>query len=203
MVVPAAAVYLVLRLIFGFLDQLLQPLLTRTGVKDIPGLGIALLVVVIYFSGLVARFVIGRRLIALAEQVINRVPFIGFIYKSARQATELFASPDGRKFNRVVLIDFPRKGTKSFGLVTARMIDENNQPILAVYVPTTPTPYSGFLILVPEDEVITVDMSVDEVMRIIISGGILSPERISRAETQSGTLNGSSSARTQQKEFKE
>ena len=192
-VVPVAATVLIFKLIFDFLDPPLRDGLewivkqTFPGLDflenlqdmSFPGLGIILLLIVIYLAGLVGTHFIGRRLVALGGKMINQIPLVGIIYRTAHQATQLFtrAAEDGR--GRVVLLDFPRAGTKSIGLVTARVVGKNGEPMSAVYVPTTPNPTSGYLVIVPDEQLIPTDIPVDEAMKIVISGGFLSSDELS------------------------
>ena len=92
----------------------------------------------------------------------------------------MFSNTDNQRYSGVVLIDFPRPGIKSIGLITARMTDVEGAEMLAIYVPTTPIPSSGFLVIAPVDEVTLADISVDEAMRIVISGGVLSTPLLTR-----------------------
>lgn len=85
----------------------------------------------------------------------------------------MLSTTDDHRYSGVVLIDFPRPGIKSIGLITSRMIGTDGAEVLAVYIPTTPIPSSGFLVIVPVAEVTTTDMSVEEAMRIVVSGGVL------------------------------
>jgi len=177
-VLPVAITVLVLK----FIVDLLDPLLGKTALKfapgpEIPGLGVVALVVLVYLAGLIATHVLGRRLIRLGHRLMEVIPVVRIIYATARSAVELLSSPDkGRPYTGVVLIDFPRMGMKSIGLVTARLGVINGEEMLAVYVPTTPIPSSGFLVVVPAKDTTPTDMSVEDAMKIVISGGIVGAE---------------------------
>ena len=135
-------------------------------------------VAVILFSGVMARIVIGQRLLGWFEALIRRIPFANTIYGSARQLLDILQTkPDGTQ--RVVLIDFPHNEMKSIGFVT-RVIREQGtgRELAAVYVPTTPNPTSGYLEIVPVEKITPTDWSVDQAMSFIISGGAVSPESI-------------------------
>ncbi|MEK7814814.1 MAG: DUF502 domain-containing protein [Chloroflexota bacterium] len=178
-VLPIAITVLVLT----FIVDLLDPLLGKTALKfapvpEIPGLGVAALLVLVYLAGLIATQVLGRRLIRLGHRAMEVIPVVRIIYATARSAVELLSSsPDKQQlYSGVVLIDFPRVGMKSIGLVTARLGVINGEETLAVYVPTTPTPFSGFLVMVPAKDTTPTDMSVEDAMKIVISGGIMGAE---------------------------
>ncbi len=171
---PIGITILVLKFFFDLLDPLFEPATDLLPGRDVTGLGLAALLLLVYVVGLVAAFVVGRRLIGVGHRVMEVIPLVKGIYSTTRVAVEMLSNTNGRRYSGVVLIDFPRQGIKSIGLITARMTDSNGEEMLSVYIPTTPIPSSGFLVIVPAAEVTTTDMSVEEAMRIVISGGILS-----------------------------
>ncbi len=181
---PIGITALVLKFIFELLTPLLQPLTNLLPGPDLYGTGLVALLLLIYVVGLVAAFVIGRRLINLAHRVMEVIPLVKGIYSTTRTAVQ-FLSTSGRSengngsapYSGVVLVEFPRPGIRSVGLVTSQMYDADGQEVLSIFVPTTPIPSSGFLIIVPTSQVTYLDMSVEEAMAVVISGGILA-ERI-------------------------
>ena len=178
-VVPVAVTIIILRILFGFFDGLLKPFYDQFTDVFKPGMGIAALVLVIYLSGLVTTHFIGRRMIRLGHSIIDRVPVVNSVYRTARQATEVFSNigSDG-KFSSVVLVDFPGHGLQSIGLVTSKIKDKHGKTLLAVYMPTSPVPTSGFLVILPEDKVTPTDMPVDDAIKLIVSAGVMAPDRI-------------------------
>jgi uncharacterized membrane protein len=132
----------------------------------------------IVLVGLLARRVVGQKVLAWLELLIARIPLAKTIYGSARQLLDLLQTkPDGTQ--RVVLIDFPHNEMKSVGFVTRILRDEvTGAELAAVYVPTTPNPTSGYLEVVPVERLTPTDWSVDQAMTFIISGGAVSPDRI-------------------------
>jgi uncharacterized membrane protein len=177
-IIPLAVTFIVLRFIFTFLEDLVQPLFKALLGRTIPGLGIASLIVLLYIAGLIATNVIGGRILAVGHRFLERIPVVRTIYTVARQATDAFSGSNARKYSRVVLLDYPRQGIKTLGLVTGTLKDDSGHPLLAVYIPTTPNPTSGYLALVPEEQVTPTDLTVEEAMRVIVSGGILTPKTI-------------------------
>lgn len=171
---PIAITILVFKFFFDLLDPILQPLLQFLPGPRIPGLGIIALLVVVYAVGLIATQVVGRRLIDAAHQLMERIPVVRSIYGTTRSGVEMLSGAKGQPYRGVVLVDFPRPGMKAIGLVTAYLGTLNENEMLSVYIPTTPVPSSGFLLLVPITETTPLDMSVDDALKIIISGGILS-----------------------------
>jgi uncharacterized membrane protein len=129
--------------------------------------------------GFLSRYVAGRFVFLQAERVMQRVPLIGAIYASVKQIVETFSSQNRAVFQKVVLLQFPRQGIYAIGFVTSRSKGEaqarTTQDLWNVFVPTTPNPTSGFLVMVPKEELVELDMSVGEAMKFIISGGAVTP----------------------------
>jgi uncharacterized membrane protein len=142
---------------------------------------VALLLAVALISavGVLARYYIGKKIIDWTDRVLMRVPFLNKIYGAIKQVNDAF-SGNKHSFKTVVLVEFPREGIYSIGFLTSEQRDEVQQKtrekVVCVFVPTTPNPTSGFLILVPEEKVTKLDMSVAEGIKYIVSLGSLSPE---------------------------
>ena len=178
---PIGITALVLKFIFDLLTPILQPVTDLLPGPDVHGTGLIALLLLIYIVGLVAAFVLGRRLINVGHRIMEVIPLVKGIYSTTRTAVQLLSNsnrtedPDG--YSGVVLIEFPRPGIRSIGLVTSQMYDAEGLEVLSVYVPTTPIPSSGFLVIVPASQVEPLDMSVEDAMSVVVSGGILS-ERV-------------------------
>jgi uncharacterized membrane protein len=170
---PIGITILVLKFFFDLLNPVLEPATDLLPGREVSGLGLAALLILVYVVGLVTAFVLGRRVIALGHRVMEVIPLVKGIYGTTRAALTMLSTTDDHRYSGVVLIDFPRPGIKSIGLITSRMIGTDGAEVLAVYIPTTPIPSSGFLVIVPVAEVTTTDMSVEEAMRIVVSGGVL------------------------------
>ena len=179
-VIPVVVTFLILRFVFDFFDPLLKDLLDKfLPSYSFPGMGIVGLVIIIYLVGLVTTHVLGRRAIQIVQGGVNLIPVVRSVYRTARQATDFFSAVGGNgRYTGVVLVEFPSHGLRSIGLVTGRMQDQDGTNLLAVYMPTSPFPTSGFLVIVPETQVVPTDMAVDDAMKLIISAGIASPDRI-------------------------
>ena len=141
-------------------------------------LGLIATLAVILLSGVMARLIVGQRLLGWFEALIKRIPLASTIYGSARQLLDILQTkPDGTQ--RVVLIDFPHPDMKTLGFVTKVVREEGTgRELAAVYVPTTPNPTSGYLEIVPVEKITPTDWSVDQAMSFIISGGAVSPDSI-------------------------
>jgi uncharacterized membrane protein len=135
--------------------------------------------VVLLLTGLMVANFIGRELIGWWEDVVNRIPLVRTIYSSVKGLTETLVSGTGASFRKVVMIEYPRRDMWSFGFVTASGIEEIDRKTgkaqVCVYVPTTPNPTSGLIVMVPEDEIIELDMSVDAAMKMIVTLGVVVP----------------------------
>jgi uncharacterized membrane protein len=133
----------------------------------------------IYILGWGVSRILGRRILALVESLLNRIPLVTKVYGSTKQLVQAFQTKADDKLKRVVLVEFPHREMKAVGFMTETFIDETSGiELAAVYVPTTPNPTSGYLEIVPRDRLVFLEWSMDEAMTFIISGGTVSPGRI-------------------------
>lgn len=158
--------------------QLFQSL--DLSVTHFPGLGALTLVILVTLIGFFARQYAGRKLFELWERSINRVPLINRIYLAVRQISDSFAKGGGVIFQRPVMIQYPRRGIFSIGFVTRDckgvFCRITGKEVSSVFIPTTPNPTSGVIIFVPRDEMIPLDMTVEDAMKLIISAGTVTPD---------------------------
>lgn len=179
--VPLWLTYVVLRFVFTTLAGLTEPLLR--GVLDWPewallAVSALLSLVLIYLLGWLASWVLGRRLIHLFDRVLERIPLVQTIYGGVRKLLAVLQTSPDQPQQRVVLVDRPDDGVKVVGLVTRVLTDTaTGEEYAAVYLPSTPNPTAGTLELVSLDRVHPSDMSVDEAMSFVVSGGTVSPAR--------------------------
>jgi uncharacterized membrane protein len=172
---PIGITVLIFKFFFDLLDPLLLPVF-RNWVPgpDPPGLGLATLLVLLYLAGLITAHVYGRRVVEIGHNIFGGIPVVKSVYSTARSAVELLAtSGKDQPYSGVVLIDFPSRGLKSIGLVTANLGVQDGEEMLAVYVPASPIPTAGYLVVVAAKDVTPTQMTVDEAMKIIVSSGIL------------------------------
>lgn len=145
----------------------------------IPGLGIILVVIVLLLTGVLARNFIGRAFVGGWESLLNRIPIVRSIYGGAKNFAEIVFSDTNDSFSRVLLIEYPRKGLYSLAFQTSSELGEvqarTGDDVVCCFVPTTPNPTSGFVIMLPRDEVTVLDMDVDEALKMIISLGVVVP----------------------------
>ncbi|MDR0418106.1 MAG: DUF502 domain-containing protein [Puniceicoccales bacterium] len=139
-----------------------------------------LVVIVITALGYFSRYFLGKAIIHLTERVIDGVPFVNTVYKTVKQVVETFNKNRETLFQTTVLIEFPHKGMYAVGFLTSDGVGEvqvkTKEHVVSVFMPTTPNPTSGFLLLVPREDIVFLDMSVAEGMKMIVSGGVVSPE---------------------------
>lgn len=182
--IPIWITYVVLRFIVDLLDESLalipdkyQP--DHLFGMHIPGLGLIFTIGIILLTGLMVANLIGARLVQLWESLLARIPLIRGIYTASKQVINAFVQPKSGSFRKVVMIEFPRPGVYGIGFQTSNAL--NNLPTqtesIAVFIPTSPNPTSGFLMFVPKDQVVELNMSVEEAFKIILSVGVVTPDR--------------------------
>ncbi len=156
-------------------------------------IGMIATVMLILLVGTLTRRVAGQRLLKWFEAAIRRIPLAKTVYGSSRQLLDLMSSPSGSG-QRVVLVSFPHPGTKTVGFVTRTLRDDaTSRQLASVFVPTTPNPTGGYLLVVPLEDLIPTDWTVDQAMTFIISGGAVAPQHMpfTAGHGEQGTGNGS------------
>lgn len=178
---PLAVTVLLVRFVINVLNRLLPAsyrLESWIGF-DIPGLGLITAFLVVLVTGVLAANIVGRRMVDFWESLLRRIPIIRSIYSGAKNFAEIVFSDSGQSFKKVLLIEYPRKGLYSLAFQTATSLGEvqgrTGEEVVCTFVPTTPNPTSGFIILVPKKDVIELDMAVDEALKMIISLGVVVP----------------------------
>lgn len=188
-ILPLIITIWVIQFLFGLFDPIFQELfLQYLPGPRIPGAGLLVMLALIYLAGWFTTHGLGQRLIDYGHRSLEFLPVIKAIYGPLRSAVQLMGNAESRPYRGVVLVEFPRAGAKSIGLITSQLGDLDGEEVVAVYVPTTPVPSSGFLIVVPAKEVIPTDFTVDDAMKIIISGGILAGSIMGDPVTQQPTM---------------
>lgn len=193
---PLGITLLVVRLLVDFVDQilLLAPAAWRPEALigfRIPGLGFVVALLIVLVTGMVVANLLGRKLVAAWESVLARIPLVRTIYSAVKQVTETLLAPGGRSFRKVLLIEYPRQGVWSLAFETSGgtlgEVQERTgrKEVITAFVPTTPNPTSGYVVILPRRDAIELDMSVDEGMRMIISMGVAVPEWPRRPRTKS------------------
>lgn len=141
--------------------------------------GLAVPLLSILAIGLMARNIVGQWLLDFGEQFLQAIPFAGSVYKTLKQILETLLGDSKTKFRRVVMIEYPRRGIWTLGFVTgtvsSQLQSHLQDKMISVFVPTTPNPTSGWYAIIPEEEVINLDISIEDAFKVLISGGIVSP----------------------------
>lgn len=142
-------------------------------------LGFFLIVILITVLGYFSKYVLGRFMVSIGERIIEVVPFVNTVYRTVKQIVDTFSQQNNAVFQKVVLTEYPRKGVYVIGFLTSTAKGEvqhrTQQEVVNVFVPTTPNPTSGFLLMVPVNDIQVLDMSVGDAMKVIISGGAVVP----------------------------
>ena len=179
--VPIVVTFLVLRLVFRWLDGLAQPLIQQLFQTQghISGLGIVLTIILVWLAGLIANNVFGRRLIGLGHTFLERLPLIGNIYSPIKQFIEKVATPQTTGFRQVVLAEYPSDGRWIVGFATGEMkLDDQGTIGQCVFVPTSPNPVTGWMVIFPPEKVRKTSMSVEAAMQLIVSAGVVIPPEL-------------------------
>ena len=184
--IPIVLTLWVLVTLTQFLDQVLlflpkevQPDIFFGGA--IPGYGVIVTLIVVFLTGVIANNFFGKKIITIYEYVLNKVPVISSIYKGIKQVSDTLLSNSGQAFSKAVLIEFPNAGTYTFAFVTGVPNDQIAKYLkgkfVNVYVPTTPNPTSGYTLIVPTKKIIEIDLSVDQVLKYVISMGVSTTDK--------------------------
>jgi len=180
-IVPLILTFMVLRFLFGGVDNLFSPLIEKLFGIKIPGLGIVATLVLIYFVGVLANNVIGSRIIRLWDILFAKTPLVRTVYGASKQLLEGLTLPGKKAFQQPVLVQYPRPGCYAIGFVANRLevtLPESKKELVAVFVPSTPTPFTGFVLLFSREEIIPLNLSVEEALKFVVSGGFVSPQEL-------------------------
>jgi uncharacterized membrane protein len=182
---PLGITFLVVRAIVDFLDRSLL-LLPYAYQPDnllgfhIPGFGVVLAVVMVLATGMIVANFLGRRIVVAWESLLARIPVVRNLYAGIKQVLEAVLAADGKSFRKVLLVEYPRKGVWSLAFMTSSDLGEVQEKtagdVVSVFIPTTPNPTSGFVLMVQRSEVIEMDMTVEEGLKMIISMGVVVPK---------------------------
>ena len=175
-VVPIVITIFVLRAIFTFLDELLLPYLMPQLGYWIPGIGIVITIVGIYLVGILVTNFIGRKFVSLGEKIVLNIPVAKSIYGSVKQIMETFSFKSEESGKKVVMVEYPKENVWSIGLINGEITHPGNkEKLYNILIIAAINPTSGFFILVPQSNVVHLNISVEEAMKWIVSGGIVTP----------------------------
>jgi uncharacterized membrane protein len=183
----------ILKVFIGMMDSVLNYLPLKFHPDTylpfhIPGLGLIATVVLVFIVGILTQNLLGKKLVYLWEWAVSKVPFVRNIYLAIKQLVEAIFAQDSKGFKRVVLVEAPRKDMWLMGFLTGvtegEVQDKTEKRVVNVFVPTTPNPTTGLYLLVPEKDVINLDMTVEDAFKLIMSGGIVTPPRQANRNSQ-------------------
>ncbi|NLN92897.1 MAG: DUF502 domain-containing protein [Candidatus Hydrogenedens sp.] len=198
-VVPLSLTVFILRFLYLLTAGRLEPV-TRGLFKKVPEYGIAFVSILILLSvtygvGLIANIIVGRKIIALGEKLLAKIPLVNTVYSASKQVVQsLSFQDDSGSFQSVVIVDFPKPGTKSFAFVTSTMIIRDGvsgeeKKHYRVFIPTTPNPTSGYMEFIPVEQAEDAGISVEDAVTTVMSAGLVSPKVVgSSAPVKSGLL---------------
>lgn len=181
-ILPLAATYWIIVKLFQFFSRpgasIVNFIFTDNVPPYVPQLsGFILTLMFIYFIGLLVSNVLGKRIIVWVENVLSRIPIVNSVYRTIKQITTSLSGPNRQAFKKVVFIEYPRKGIWTLTMVTGESTNENGDAYYHIFVPTTPNPTSGYMLYVPQRDAQETNMTIEEGLKIIISGGMLAPNK--------------------------
>lgn len=182
--VPLVITGWVLSLIINTLDQSLRLLPESVHPQSlvgfaIPGAGAVLTLLMIFLTGLLAANFIGQKLVGWWDKLLSRIPVVNSVYKSVKQVSDTLFAPNGNAFRKALLVQYPHQGSWTIAFQTGQPGGDIPRHLhgeyVSIYVPTTPNPTSGFFLMMPAQDVVELDMTVDEALKYIISMGVVAP----------------------------
>jgi len=178
-VTPIWGTFLILQTLLAFLDGIFGNFFSGLTGLYIPGLGIVMLIIVVFLAGVLVTNMVGQQLHERWETWLKSVPVVDGIYSTLKSVTNIISTKQKDKFRKVVMIQFPRDGIYCFAFVTGVVPQEmqhlSPKRLINVYVPTAPNPTSGYYLVIPEDDAVSLSINVDDAMKMIISGGLYVP----------------------------
>lgn len=182
---PLGITIVIVRFLMGLMDRTLLLLPEKYQPEHllgfpVPGLGVILTIIVLILTGILTANIVGRSLVNMSERLMERIPIARTIYSAAKSFAEIVFSDSGNAFKKVMLVEYPREGIYTLTFLTATDVgeiqDKTGDQVLCLFVPTTPNPTSGFIIMAPKEDCIELDMEVDEAVKLIMSLGVVVPK---------------------------
>jgi|TARA_Y100000817_G_scaffold303913_1_gene286356 uncharacterized membrane protein len=182
---PFAATIVIVKFLIDLMDKtvlLLPPDWQPANLLgfSIPGFGVIIALSILLLTGMLAANLFGRRFVEMWERILNRIPLVRSIYSSVKQISSTIFDPSGKSFRKVVLLEYPRKGLWSIGFLTNDSMGDElcsvDDTLVSVFIPTTPNPTSGFIIMTRKDEITELNMNVEEAFKFVISMGVIIPD---------------------------
>jgi uncharacterized membrane protein len=200
LILPVYVTFFVVKFLFSFIGGTLAPVIKKvfhlygvampkTSLDEfiITFIGLILTFIALYFIGIFAANFVGKAIIQYFENLLTKTPVIRNIYSSVKQIIHAVGLPGRQSFKRVVLVDFPKEGTKSIGFVTGDINYNNEKKLICVFIPTIPNPTTGFLIYLPEEAVTDTDLTIEDAFKTLFSAGVLTPKDLFTPHTTERT----------------
>jgi uncharacterized membrane protein len=188
LIIPLFVTVLIIIQLFQWIDSALPGIV---GVNMPPGVGILITLLIAFLVGVAAKNYFGKKFISLGNSIISSIPFLNKIYLTVQQIIDMVSINKKQVFERAVLVEFPQKGCYAIGFVTSEANTVFSmkvaQKLLAVFVPTTPNPTSGFLLYVPETDVVETNIPVEAAVKLVVSGGLIGADSAAAAKNASST----------------
>jgi uncharacterized membrane protein len=187
-IIPLALTAFALNLLYTVIDKRITGVVEKFIGFSFPGLGVILLLVVLYLLGLIVSNVVGRQIFRLVEGIAKRIPLIKTTYNVGRQLSSTLSLPEKQVFKRAVLVEYLKPGMWTIGFVTGTLMDKSNNEelLLKVFIPTPPNPISGTMIVVRESQTRDPGWTIEEALKAVISGGVISPAEIKKLAGDKG-----------------
>jgi uncharacterized membrane protein len=187
-IIPLALTAFALNLLYTVIDRRVTGVVEKFIGFSFPGLGVILLVVILYLLGLIVSNVVGRQFFRFVEGIAKRIPLVKTTYKVGRQLSSTLSLPEKQVFKRAVLVEYLKPGMWTIGFVTGTLIERSNndEVLLKVFVPTPPNPISGTMIVVRESQTRDPGWTIEEALKAVISGGVISPAEIKKVAGDKG-----------------
>jgi len=191
-IIPLALTYWLIKYLFMFFSEpgkyIVDIIFNYTFISNIPFIykfyiyfsyliGFFLTISFLFILGAVISNVFGKKLYSLFESLLNKIPIVNKVYQTTKQITNTFTKDNTKAFQKVVLIEYPRDNLWTLAMVSGETLNKKNEKCYKLFVPTTPNPTSGFLLLINANDAIETNISVEEAMEIIISAGMISPDK--------------------------
>jgi uncharacterized membrane protein len=182
--VPLIVTGLIIKFLVDLLDFTVLPLPPSWRPEailgfSVPGAGVVVAIVIVFFTGLVAANIVGRKLFDIGDALVDRIPLVSSIYSAVKQVMRTVLDDGGQSFKRVLMVQYPRQGLWTLGFQTGLGVGEvqhrTDREVITVFIPTTPNPTSGFVIMVPREDAVELDMSVEDGLKFVMSLGVVVP----------------------------
>ncbi|MFZ5967850.1 MAG: DUF502 domain-containing protein [Bacillota bacterium] len=188
-ILPIAATISIVGWLFNKIDSIFREPLERLIGFPLVGIGVFLTLLIIFSAGIISTNYLGKKLINLAEGVLKKIPLVNTVYLSIKQLMDTVLSNKKATFKSAVLVQYPSKDIYAIGFITADAPDElcirTSKKLKSIFIPTTPNPTSGMLVMIPEEEIIPLDIPVEAAVKLVVSAGMLLPENIQKDITKS------------------